>query len=84
MVCRVLTVLDQRSESVDLNKKNILTYVSVDLEQYLCIHVCDGMHACTWNMELPSADYTNIEGCCAGFSGRSDSDSVVDALNVSM
>jgi len=57
---QVLTVLDQRCESVDLNKKNILTYVSATLCQYLCIHVCDGMNACNYNMELPSAEYTNI------------------------
>ena len=28
--------------------------------QYLCIHVCDGMNAYDYNMELPSAEYTNI------------------------
>ena len=57
---QVLTVLDQRCESVDLKKSPYL-HTSLPLcVQYLCIHVCDGMNACNYNMELPSAEYTNI------------------------
>ena len=39
--------------------------------QYLWIHVCDGMNAYDYNMELPSAEYTNIVDHCPGFFLRS-------------
>ena len=50
---KVLTVRDQRCESVDLNKKNILAYVSATL-------CAISLNACNYNMELSSAEYTNI------------------------